>query len=183
MDLAQLSPEAVAIGGLIHLHLRMNRVENDLAAIGHKLHIEPMRCKASKKHGTLTLWCLPLAVALALSALTGCSTLENLTPQQKAAGKAVARIALQLAIGELNGRVKELQPFTPNLTKLLDLTFAKPLTPEEAAARLKAHVADTIPAAHQAEVLTSMRHALIRQAPPASGPEPPDFSARLARAL
>jgi|GEM_PF-3731265 hypothetical protein len=122
---------------------------------------------------------------------SACASLENLSDQQKAVGKAVARIALQLAIGELNGRVKELQPYTPNLVKLLDLTFAKPITPEAAAAQIKAHVAETIPAPRQAEVLATIKDALRRDASsapptPAAGPsaaDPASYSARLARAL
>lgn len=183
MDLASLSPEAVAIGGLVHLHLRMNRVESDLSAIGTKLHVEALRCKPTSKRGAITLWGLPILLSFVLSLLPGCSTLDNLSDQQKAAGKAIARVALQLAIGELNGRVKELQPFTPNLVKLLDLTFAKPLTAEETAALVKSHIAATIPVTHRGEVLDTMRASL--RAPPASslGKPPPDFSDQLRAAL
>lgn len=112
-----------------------------------------------------------------------CAQFDQLSDGQKAAGKAIARVALQLAIGELNGRVKELQPFTPNLVKLLDLTFAKPLTAEETAAQIKDHIAATIPVTHRGEVLDTLRASI--RSPPASSLDKsqPDFSDQLRAAL
>lgn len=116
--------------------------------------------------------------------LTGCASLDSLTPDQQAVFKAAAKAALQFGLAELGERVKEVRPYQEQLQTLVDVTFAEAdrtdatntssgtntlraaAAAEALGAELRAGVARAVPdAALRAQVMAALRDALLHGAP------------------
>lgn len=123
-----------------------------------------------------------LPLLLLSVALLGCETWRSFSPTTQAVLKAGAKLALSYGISELGDRVREVRPYQEQLKGLIETTFAKPLSPEDTGAALKAGVAK-LPAAIQGAVLSQFKDSLVGAKTTAASPGNTSYNQRVAGKL
>lgn len=123
-----------------------------------------------------------IASLLALTLLTGCATWESFSPATQAVLKAGAKLALSYGVSELGDRVKEVRPYQSKINTLIETTFARPITAEEAGAALKKGVA-ALPVALQPVVLAQFKDSLTGAKTAAASPGNTSYNQRVAGKL
>jgi|GEM_PF-2094256 len=106
-DFSNLGPEALVIGGLLHLHWRVSRLEHMVQRIGELLGTE--KPPTGRKWKGVSLWLLPPLLAL----LCGCASVrQTLTTETTAPDGTTERRTLSVSLvaaGDARNAVEKLR--------------------------------------------------------------------------